>query len=118
MKAMQALLDIGDVPRPHGQGGEIGVAPLFDGSLHSFKAGKDKTRSKVLLAVWWQSTRRWSFIEGCDFILDDIVKKVLGPPWTSVPSWHMNTERIPCQVSLATYGALILFDMILLNELC
>ena len=51
MKAMQALLDIGDVPRPHGQGGEIGVAPLFDGSLHSFKAGKDKTRSKVLLAV-------------------------------------------------------------------
>ena len=51
MKAVQVLLDFGDVPRSPGQGGEVGVAPLFDGSLHSFKAGKDKTRSKVLLAV-------------------------------------------------------------------
>ena len=51
MKVVQVLLDFDDVPRPLDQGGEVGVAPLFDGVLHSFKAGKDKTRSKVLLAV-------------------------------------------------------------------
>ena len=51
MKAVQVLLVFGDIPRPLGQGGEVGVAPLVDGSLHSFKAGKDKTRSQVLLAV-------------------------------------------------------------------
>ena len=45
------LLVFGDIPRPLGQGAEVGVAPLVDGSLHSFKAGRDKTRSKVLLAV-------------------------------------------------------------------
>ena len=51
MKAVQVLLVFGDIPRPLGQGEGVGVAPLVDGSLHSFKAGKDKTMSKVLLAV-------------------------------------------------------------------
>ena len=44
MKAVQVLLDFGDVPRPLGQGGEVGVAPFFDGVLHTFKARKDKNQ--------------------------------------------------------------------------